>query len=316
MQDMLVVELAVQPSPANVTSDAFLPTSQPQIGMQGEHIDLTMEDMDETVSDKEVDSDIEIVKSTLTTGEVIDTYRPPQRTKRPLSKSGSTDGSAPKKLRAAGPRAKPHPKQPLSVSSATQNTPVPSGHRISHPALHATTRSPSTPQSNPTSNSGSKNSPQEMYRLKLNTLASALVALRAIVAALRLVKGRKEMAKRATLARLVDFVCESRSLARMLQGSPSGLESSPLPEANWASQPNGPEEAGGESQKLEMVEEGRDFCKLTWDLLNDPRGKHKAKFCTDSSLVFLNLFKERCYGVWATVEEACVSLGKRKQNRW
>jgi hypothetical protein len=155
-----------------------------------------------------------------------------------------------------------------------------------------------------------------MYCLKLNTLASALVALRAIVAALRLVKGRKEMAKRATLARLVDFVCESRSLARMLQGSPSGLESSPLPEANWASQPNGPEEAGGESQKLEMVEEGRDFCKLTWDLLNDQRGKHKAKFCTDSSLVFLNLFKERCYGVWATVEEACVSLGKRKQNRW
>jgi hypothetical protein len=133
-----------------------------------------------------------------------------------------------------------------------------------------------------------------MYRLKLNTLTSALVALQQIVAALRLVKGRQEMAKRATFANLVDFVCDSHSLVRMLNGSPSGLESSPLPEVTWASQPDGAGGEGGKIQSLAMVQEGWEFCKLILEMLNDPRAKHKAKVCTDSSQVFLELFKQQC----------------------
>jgi hypothetical protein len=312
MHNILVVEWAVQPSPANATSNALLPIIQRPIGVRGQYIDLTVEDTGTSISE----SDIEIVKSTLATGKVIDTCRPPQQTKQAFEESDSTADEAPKKHQTTVTQAKSPPKRPLSVTSATQKSPLASGSRVGQQTLHATTQSPSTPQSNPTSNPGSQNSPQELYRLKLNTLASALVALQQIAAALQLVKGRKEMAKRATLAKLVDFVCDSHSLVRMLQGSPLGLETSPLPEVEWASQPNNPEEAGEESQKLAMVKEGQEFCKLTWDLLNDPRTKHKGRFCTDSSLVFLNLFRQQCYGIWATVEEACPSLGKQKQNCW
>jgi hypothetical protein len=320
-----------------------LPNIQPPIGVQGKYIDLTIKDNKETsVSNQEEDLDVEIVKSTLATGKVIDTYRPPQQSKKVFDKSDSTEDAAQKKIRTAGVQPKPcskrplsvttasqpcpkHPssvttapcpKRPLLVTTASQKTPLATGSRVSHPVLHATTQSPSTPRSNPTSNPGSKTSPQELYCLKMNTLALALVALQQIVVALQLVKGRKEMAKRATLAKLIDFVCDSRSLVQMLQGSPLGMQSSPLLEVEWASQPNGPEEEGGEIQNLAMVEEGRDFCKLTWDLLNNQRAKHKTKFCADSSLVFLSLFRQRCYGVWATVEEARPSLGKRKKARW
>jgi hypothetical protein len=83
----------------------------------------------------------------------------------------------------------------------------------------------------------------------------------------------------------------------MLKGLPSGLKSSPLPEVTWASQPDIAGEEGGEIQSLAMVQEGWELCKLTLDMLNNPRAKHKAKFCTDLSRVFLELFKQQCYGV-------------------
>ncbi|PLW06742.1 hypothetical protein PCANC_28647 [Puccinia coronata f. sp. avenae] len=252
----------------------------------------------------------------LPSGKVVDTYRPPQQTKRAFDKLGSTHDAVPKKSQTTGAQAKPHRKLPLSVTAATQKAPLASSSCHRQPTSHTTTQSPSTPQSGPTSNPDSKTSPQEMYRLKLNTLTSALVALRQIVAALWLVKGQQEMAKRATFAKLVDFVCDSCLLVRMLNGSPLGLESSPLPEVTWASQPDGAGGEGGKIQSLAMVQEGWEFCKLILDILNNPQAKHKAKFCTDLSRVFLKLFKQRCYGVWNTVEEACPSLGKRKQNRW
>ncbi|PLW40920.1 hypothetical protein PCANC_13869 [Puccinia coronata f. sp. avenae] len=261
MHNILVVEWAVQPSPANATSNALLPTIQRPIGVRGKYIDLTVEDTGTSISD----SDIEIVKSTLATSKVIDTCRPPQQTKQAFDELDSTADKAPKKHQTTVTQAKSPPKRPLSVTSATQKSPLASGSRVSQQTLHTTTQSPSTPQSNPTSNPGSQNSPQELYHLKLNTLPLSLVTLGQIVEALQLVKGRNEMAKRATLAKLVDFVCDSHLLMRMLQGSPLGLKSSPLPEVEWASQPNNPEEEGEESQKLAMVKEGRDFSVL-WHL--------------------------------------------------
>jgi hypothetical protein len=84
----------------------------------------------------------------------------------------------------------------------------------------------------------------------------------------------------------------------------------------WATTSAGKEEESDAGQKLAKVVEGWEFFKLTWDSLNDPPAKLKAKFCADSLLVFLKLFKERCYEAWNAVEEACPSLGKRKQNWW
>ncbi|PLW37277.1 hypothetical protein PCASD_09426 [Puccinia coronata f. sp. avenae] len=203
----------------------------------------------------------------------------------------------------------------MSSIGPSQQAPLASGSCVHPPTSHATTGSPSTPESGPPSNPRSKNSPQELFRLKHNSLASAMGALRQITAALRLVKGRKEMATKATLKQLTNFFCESHSLVRMMKGSPLGLESSPLPELAWASTVDGPEERTDQSQNLALVNEGWDYCKLTWDLLNNPWAKHKAQFCANLSLVFLDLFRERCYNVWNTVEEACPSLGKKKQSR-
>jgi hypothetical protein len=55
-----------------------------------------------------------------------------------------------------------------------------------------------------------------MYRLKYNTVTSAMVALRQIVTALRLAKGRKEMVGRATPAKLADFVLDGETLLIMV----------------------------------------------------------------------------------------------------
>jgi hypothetical protein len=96
---------------------------------------------------------------------------------------------------------------------------------------------------------GSKDSPQETYLLKYNTLALAIVALRQIVAALRFLKGRKEMTAKATPAKLADFVCDSHTLVKMMQGSLLGLECSPLPELAWASTSESPKEENNQSQK-------------------------------------------------------------------
>jgi hypothetical protein len=164
------------------------------------------------------------------------------------------------------------------------------------------------------SHGGSTDSPQELFRLKHNSVGSANVALRQIVAALRLVKTRRDMALRATPARLADFVSYSRLLLRMMNGSPSGLELFTLPGLDWASILDGPEEDTNGSQKMTMVVDGRNYCKLTWDVLNNRRLKRKAQFCADLSLVFVDLFRERCYEVWNMVEEACPSIGKRTQN--
>ncbi|PLW43989.1 hypothetical protein PCANC_08558 [Puccinia coronata f. sp. avenae] len=55
-----------------------------------------------------------------------------------------------------------------------------------------------------------------MYRLKYNTLTSAMAALQQLVTALRLVKGQKEMAGRATPAKLTDFALNGKTLAKLL----------------------------------------------------------------------------------------------------
>jgi hypothetical protein len=65
-----------------------------------------------------------------------------------------------------------------------------------------------------------------------------------------------------------------------------------LPELVWASTSAGKEEESNAGQKIAKVVEGWECFKLTSDLLNDPREMLKAKFCADSSLVFLSLFKE------------------------
>ncbi|PLW30781.1 hypothetical protein PCANC_23882 [Puccinia coronata f. sp. avenae] len=307
LHGILVVKHAVQPLPETKLSNALLPAALSPIGVRV-HIDLTKDDTNgSSVSTQEDDSDIEVVKLTLPTGKVIDAYRPPQRIKQALEEPTLPKHPAPKKPRTANTQANHHCKHPLSTNTPTQQTPLQhpmssiglsqqaplaSGSCVRLPTLHATTGSPSTPESGPPSNPRSKNSPQELFCLKHNSLASAMGALRQITAALRLVKGQKEMATKATLKQLTNFVCESHSLVRMMKGSPLGLESSPLPELAWASTVNGPEERTDQSQNLALVNKGWDYCKLTWNLLNDPQAKHKAQFCANLSLVFLDLFRE------------------------
>ncbi|PLW34514.1 hypothetical protein PCASD_09803 [Puccinia coronata f. sp. avenae] len=60
-----------------------------------------------------------------------------------------------------------------------------------------------------------------MYRLKYNTLTSAMAALQQLVTALRLVKGQKEMAGRATPAKLTDFALNGKTLAKLLLNGPA-----------------------------------------------------------------------------------------------
>ncbi|PLW28114.1 hypothetical protein PCANC_27951 [Puccinia coronata f. sp. avenae] len=278
--------------------------------LEGEHIDLTNVDTNEkSAGNQDDDLDIEIVKSILPTGKTINTYQPPQRSKRPSNQSPLADHPAPKKQRTTNTKAKQQPRKfPAASSTTTGRTPLASGSRPCPQKSGSASQTPITPGSGQTSKPCSKDSPQEIYRLKYNTLASAMVALRQIVAALQLLKGRKEMTAKATPAKLADFVCDPHTLVKMMQGLPSGLECSPLPELAWASASDSPKEENDDSQKLTMVVEGWEYCKLTWDLLNDPRAKHKATFCADLSRVFLDLFREQCYAIWNAVEEACPSL--------
>jgi hypothetical protein len=147
-------------------------------------------------------------------------------------------------------------------------------------------------------------------------MALAVVALRQLVATLRLLEGQREMASRTSARKLNNFVRESQTLLGMVQRTPSALELSPLPELAWAYILDNAKREEDKDQKLEMVVEGLEYCKLTWDLLNNQRGKHKAKFCADLTPAYVNLFRQQCYSVWSMVEEGCPSLGKRKQSCW
>ncbi|PLW28759.1 hypothetical protein PCANC_21783 [Puccinia coronata f. sp. avenae] len=219
-------------------------------------IDLTVEDFETEAQDD--NSDIEVLKSTLPSGKVIEVYHPPQRPKQLFGQDSSADEPVLKRPQATNTPTNGIRGSSLAASGGSCLTPLASG------SCHLTTSSiPITPHSGAQSHGGSTNSPQELFRLKHNSVGSANVALQQIVAALRLVKTRREMASRATPASLADFVSYSRSLLRMMNGLPSGLEPFMLPGLDWASILDGPEEDTNGSQKMMMVVDGRDYCKLT-----------------------------------------------------
>jgi hypothetical protein len=64
-------------------------------------------------------------------------------------------------------------------------------------------------------------SPQDEWRIKHNSVTSELVALRQLVTAFRLVKGRREMTLRALLADLRNFAHMGLLILRMVRVSPA-----------------------------------------------------------------------------------------------
>ncbi|PLW07379.1 hypothetical protein PCANC_26150 [Puccinia coronata f. sp. avenae] len=122
MHSIPVVERAILPSPANIASNAT------------------------------EDLDIEIVKSTLPCGKVVDTYRPPQRAKWIFKDHPFAKKPVPKKPRVANPPEKQSRKHPAAPCSATRHTPLASGSR-SRPGSQKSCSRPSsqTSRSRPSS---------------------------------------------------------------------------------------------------------------------------------------------------------------------
>ncbi|PLW26227.1 hypothetical protein PCANC_22426 [Puccinia coronata f. sp. avenae] len=276
-----------------------------------------MQDSDQSaVSGPDTDSDVEIVELKLPSGAVIKTYRPPQRAKRPLEQPAPRAYPNAKKLR----KGSAHPSQPQKrtsiASSTSQGNPRASGSRPHLQQLPSSSGSPHSPDSVTSSNENTRDSPQEQYQIKHNCLASALVALRQLMAALRLVRGRREMASRASPADLNKFVRGGQILLQMIRCTRAGQASTLPLESALPGAANCLEGNDGKDQRLEMVVDGWEYCKLTWNILNDPQSKQKSNFCAKSTPAYVNLFRQRCFDVWNLVEEGCPSLGKKKQNRW
>jgi hypothetical protein len=135
-----VVERAVLPLPSNNASNPFLPTAQRPTCLEGEHIDLTNVNTNETSgSNQDDDLEIEIIKLILPTGKTINTYQPPQRSKCHSNQSPSADHPAPKKPRTTNIEAKQTScKCPVASSTMTGWTLLPSG------SFHSPQKSDST----------------------------------------------------------------------------------------------------------------------------------------------------------------------------
>ncbi|PLW53269.1 hypothetical protein PCANC_06142 [Puccinia coronata f. sp. avenae] len=124
------------------------------------------------------------------------------------------------------------------------------------------------------------------------------------------------MASQASPANLNKFVPGGQILLQMIGCTPSGLASTLPLELALTGAADCLEGNNGADQHLEMVVEGWEYCKLTWNVLNDPQSKHKSNFCANLTLAYVNLFRQQFYDVWNLVEERCPSLGKKKQNHW
>jgi hypothetical protein len=172
-----VVEQAVnQPTAHPPPVSTLLTRSAPK------QIDLTLQESDQSaVSGPDTDSDIEIVESKLLSGVVINTCQPPQQAKRPLEQPLPRAYPNAKKLRKGSAQPSQPQKRPLVASSTSWGTPCASRSRPHLQQLRPSSRSPHTPDSVPSSNKNTQDSPQEQYQIKHNCLASALVALRQLM---------------------------------------------------------------------------------------------------------------------------------------
>ncbi|PLW39393.1 hypothetical protein PCANC_14875 [Puccinia coronata f. sp. avenae] len=135
-----------------------------------------------------------------------------------------------------------------------------------------------------------------------------------MMAALRLVKGRQEMAKSALPAHADRFMRGAHLILQMVQQTALHQFTSPPPEnlvvvGTLVS-------AGEVDNHFASVAAGWEYLKLTSDLLNGLRGRYKTRFCKNSSANCINLFRQRCYDALGTVEDNFPSMGVKKQCCW
>jgi hypothetical protein len=129
----------------------------------------------------------------------------------------------------------------------------------------------------PTSNEGLKESPQEEFCLKQNTLVLSMVALPQLVAALRLVKGQREMSTHASPAGINNFIW-GQELLRMIQGTPPGVESTFLLQLALASATCVQKGENKDAQMLVMVVEGWEYYKSPGIFSTIHRGISRPNF--------------------------------------
>jgi hypothetical protein len=246
------------------------------------------------------DSDVEIVHSISSYGKAMSAYQTPARAKQPSGRPASSSGNL-----------KRHRFTPMT---RTQLQPQPSTSCVQASSSASTSKTPPQPLgSSSTAVPSTGDSPQDKWWLKHNAVTSALVAIRQLVAALRLVKGRKEMASRASLANLQNFSRMGLLILRMVRVSPA----SPLAHYQkiTAEMPNEHREEITSKQKMEWMMAGWEPLKLAWDVMTDRQGL-RGQFILNSTPGYANLFKQQCYEAWSTVEDNCPSLGKKKQSCW
>jgi hypothetical protein len=283
-------------------SDDSLPTLEGVVGFAARNvIDLTKDKSQEAAFSLDGSNlDVEIVHSTNSHGKTTSTYRPPARAKGQSCQPASSAGNSKRHQFTPMPKTRSHPKPSTSrvqasSSASTSKTPP-------KPLALSSTVVPST-----------RDSPQDEWRLKHNNLTSALVALRQLVMALRLVKGRREMASKASPADLRNFAHMGLIILRMVRISP------PSPSAHYqritAKTLNKDREQYTNKQRMEWVMAGWEPLKLAWDLMTDCQGL-RGQLILTSTPGYANLFRQRCYDVWSLVGDNCSSLGKRRQSRW
>ena len=147
-----------------------------------------------------------------------------------------------------------------------------------------------------------------------NCLVSATVALQKIMAALRLVKGQREMAKPAAPVEANRFMRGAHLILQMVKQTT--LYQTPTPPPGDPVVAGTPVAVGENNQRFESVVAGWEYLKLAWDLLNDSRRRYKTKFCKNSTENHINLFRQQCYNMLNTMEANCASLGIKKKSWW
>jgi hypothetical protein len=214
-------------------------------------IDLTTEELDKTAIRIGSNLDIEVVQTISASGKMMCAYQPPACAKQ--ANLSSTSAPNPKQLKLAGSLNKPTPLHscaPCALAGlSTLKTPP-------NLVCSALTMVPS-----------SGDSPQDKKQLKHNTVTLAILALRQLIAALKLVKGRREMAMRLLHANLQNFLQLGLLILRMVWVTPPTAMAPPG--RIMAKFLNERREEENNKQKLEWIVAGWEPLKLTWDLLTN-----------------------------------------------
>jgi hypothetical protein len=222
------------------------------------------------------DLDVEIVQSTSTCGKTKNAYRPPAQAKQTNNQSTCSVTTSKKYQFTPFPTDRLQPQASGSGSQASSST------------YHSKTP-PKPLGSSSTVVPSTCNSPRDEWQIKHNTVTLGLVALRQLVAAMRLVKWRREMASRASPAELRNFSKLGLAILRMVKIDPAN-PAAPCQNI-MAKTLNHPREQDNSKQKLEWVMAGWEPIKLAWDLMTNRRGI-KGQFISSSTTGYTDLFRQ------------------------